>query len=223
MNKSYLSFQDFAMKSASASYAFLPLGFRLKVTMAALIGSPLGMTQREGPLGHLFLDYFQYPALAATWDYDGAVDIRAGAHSDYGSITLLFQRPSQPGLEILTPTSTWSPVPVFPRGTEGDSSPPILVNVGDLLSYWTNGLMRSTVHRVICAKDKLSEDRYSIAYFCHPANDTKLVPIPSKMIQRTQVKSSEVDRDPGTADGITAEEHLRERLAATYGWNDNEE
>lgn len=34
---------------------------------------------------HLFLDYFQYPALAATWNYDGAVDIRAGAHSDYGN------------------------------------------------------------------------------------------------------------------------------------------
>lgn len=94
------------------------------------------------------------------------------------------------------------------------------MNVGDLLSYWTNGLMKSTVHRVICPKDKLSEDRYSIAYFCHPANDTKLVPIPSKTIQDTQVKGSKVDRDPGAADEMTAEEHLRERLAATYGWKD---
>lgn len=74
--------------------------------------------------------------------------VRAGAHSDYGSITLLFQRPGQPGLEILPPSSQtngprntsndapWTPVPVTPPGTENDLSPPILVNIGDLLSYW---------------------------------------------------------------------------------------
>jgi hypothetical protein len=83
-----------------------------------------------------------------------------------GSITLLFQRPSQPGLEILTTTTTittsdnspqqeqqqtWSPVPIIPDGyiPEATNLPPILLNIGDLLSYWTNGLLKSTVHRVI--------------------------------------------------------------------------
>ena len=64
-------------------------------------------------------------------DLDTAVDIRAGAHSDYGSLTLLFQRASQPGLEILS-GSQWSPVPVNPPGTENDPFPPILVNIGDV-------------------------------------------------------------------------------------------
>ena len=50
----------------------------------------------------------------ATSSYKHDRDVRAGAHSDYGSITLLFQRPGQPGLEILTPEKTWAPVPVQP-------------------------------------------------------------------------------------------------------------
>lgn len=92
------------------------------------------------------------------------MDVRAGAHSDYGSITLLFQRPGQPGLEILTPSKTWAPVAISPSGTEHDASPPILVNIGDLFSYWTNGLLRSTVHRVIFPKESRrgGEDRYRL-------------------------------------------------------------
>ena len=74
-----------------------------------------------------------YPAVAMeTANIEAGVDIRAGAHSDYGSLTLLFQRASQPGLEILSPANSWSPVPVSPSGTENDSFPPILVNIGDV-------------------------------------------------------------------------------------------
>ena len=74
-----------------------------------------------------------YPAVAMDEAaIDTTVDIRAGAHSDYGSLTLLFQRASQPGLEILTPKSSWSPVPVSPPGTEDDPFPPVLVNIGDV-------------------------------------------------------------------------------------------
>src|SRR5689334_22560258 len=55
--------------------------------------------------------------------------------------SLLIQLPGQPGLEILTREHSWVPVPVIPGA--------ILVNIGDLLSYWSNGLLKSTVHRVI--------------------------------------------------------------------------
>jgi len=70
-------------------------------------------------------------------DYSLDTDVRAGAHSDYGSVTLLFQRPSQPGLEIRPPgeSQVWSPVPVFPSSYASTTFPPILVNIGDLLSY----------------------------------------------------------------------------------------
>lgn len=140
--------------------------------------------------------------------YNPDVDIRAGAHSDYGSLTLLFQRPGQPGLEILTPSNTWAPVPVLPPSTENDPSPPILVNIGDAFSYWTNGLLRSTVHRVIFPKEarRGGEDRYSIAFFCHPDGDTVLDAVPSDMVKS----------DGKAGAKITAKEHLMERLRATY-------
>jgi isopenicillin N synthase-like dioxygenase len=153
----------------------------------------------------------QYPSLSSGADYT-ADDIRAGAHSDYGSITLLFQMPGQPGLEILTPENEWSPVPVNPHN---DKDPPILVNIGDLLSYWTNGLLKSTVHRVIFPKGDGAgaADRYSMAYFCHPQDDAKLLPVPSPVVQECGQRNGKLVAE----DVITARDHLNNRLAATYG------
>lgn len=155
------------------------------------------------------------------------MDIRAGAHSDYGSITLLFQRPGQPGLEIIPPQTmtkgekdftskaAWTPVPVYPPGTENDPSPPILVNIGDLLSHWTNNLFKSTVHRVVFptgGKDG-GEDRYSVAYFGHPLGSTVLEEVPSE-----KVKALAKDGPAGgKVEAMTADEHLMSRLKATYG------
>lgn len=167
----------------------------------------------KGPSGSI-LRLLHYPSIPDSADYQPDVDVRAGAHSDYGSITLLFQRPGQPGLEILTQSGTWAPVAVMPRGTENDPGPPILVNIGDLFSYWTNGLLKSTVHRVIFPKIGISggEDRYSIAFFCHPLNDTLLEPVPSDM-----VRARAFDRQDGDEMKVlTAKEHLLGRLKATY-------
>ncbi|KAI9793859.1 MAG: hypothetical protein M1816_007111 [Peltula sp. TS41687] len=177
-------------------------------------------SRHEGPSATI-LRFLYYPATRSSSDFDPSVDVRAGAHSDYGSITLLFQRPGQPGLEVLTPSGSWSSVPVSPAGTESDASPPILINIGDLLSYWTNGLLRSTVHRVMSpaeAGHATGQDRYSIAYFCHPVNEAQLVPVPS---ERVRERAPVV---PDTATGsdelvMTAAEHLRRRLAAAYGWD----
>ncbi|KAI9894315.1 MAG: hypothetical protein M1814_003071 [Vezdaea aestivalis] len=145
--------------------------------------------------------------------------VRAGAHSDYGSVTLLFQRPGQPGLEIQMPDGSWAKVPVTPTGTEADAGSPILVNIGDLLSYWTGGLLKSTVHRVLMPEGGLDAGqgpgRYSIAYFKHPANETELVPVPSERVQergRAGANTSLSGRS------ITAIEHLNMRLSVTYGW-----
>lgn len=144
-------------------------------------------------------------------------DIRAGAHSDYGSVTLLFQLPGQPGLEILTPDGQWAAVPPDPNNTGRDSLP-ILVNIGDLLSYWTNGLLKSTVHRVIFPKDVDGQaaDRYSMAYFCHPLDEAELVPVPSEVVRRYKEENGNGLGVDG-AGVLTARDHLNQRLAATYG------
>ena len=144
-------------------------------------------------------------------DHDTGIseqELRCGAHTDFGGLTLLFQRSGQPGLEIEKPDGSWMPVEVFPPGTEGDAAPPIVVNIGDQLNYWTNDYLRSTKHRVMRPKTS-TEDRYSIAYFCHPARETELVPVPSPLIRPLNGEA----RKP-----ITAAQHLRQKLVEAYGW-----
>lgn len=151
-------------------------------------------------------------------------DVRAGAHSDYGSITLLFRLKGQAGLEIQKRDDSWAPVPVCPPGTENDPSPPILINIGDLLSYWTNGLFRSTVHRVVfsnqanqtVAGETNTAPRYSMAYFCHPAGSTQLGAVPSERV-KSFVPPGSSTNPYAEKKTVTADEHLRMRLAATYG------
>lgn len=149
------------------------------------------------------------------------VDIRAGAHSDYGSVTLLFQLPGQPGLEIRTPSGEWAQVPVDPDACNAlkdqTESLPILVNIGDLLEDWTGGLLKSTVHRVVFPKGTSPlEDRYSLAYFCHPLDDAELEPVPSELVQARIAEAGTQRVTTNNGKPITAKDHLMERLAATY-------
>ena len=101
-------------------------------------------------------------------------------------------------------------MPVYPPGTEEDKVPPILVNVGDLLDHWTNGFLKSTVHRVVLPGGG-KEDRYSIAYFCHPADDTELVRVPSAMTDRRHGEDVRPVNSQGAVKALTAAEHLESR------------
>ncbi|MEO1428939.1 MAG: 2-oxoglutarate and iron-dependent oxygenase domain-containing protein [Cyanobacteria bacterium J06633_8] len=123
--------------------------------------------------------------------------IRAGEHSDYGSITLLFQD-DVGGLEVQTATGKWIAAP-----TIADT---ILVNTGDLMQRWTNNVFCSTKHRVtIPDDDKVQFSRYSIAFFCHPNEDTEI----------SCLESCKTDKSP-IYPPITAGEYLLNRLQATY-------
>lgn len=183
----------------------------------------------HGPSGNILRLLYYPPLSSLAGDRDPAAptteDVRAGAHSDYGSITLLFRLRGQAGLEVDAGGGTWAPVPVCPPGTEGDPAPPILVNIGDLLSYWTNGLLRSTVHRVVFPApgggidgESGDEPRYSIAFFCHPVGTTTLEAVPSERV-RTHKPEGGFERggnpDPERS-AITADEHLQMRLRASY-------
>ncbi len=142
--------------------------------------------------------------------------IRAGAHTDYGSLTLLFQQQGQEGLEIFSPiTNSWTPVPYI--GSEKpEDAPPLVVNIGDQLSYWTAGILHSTIHRVKFPKksQETGQDRYSMAYFVHPEDNTPLVPVPSDITRGVTGRGANAANEKP----LTAKEHLDKRLAATYGW-----
>ncbi|EXJ91834.1 hypothetical protein A1O3_00384 [Capronia epimyces CBS 606.96] len=118
------------------------------------------------------LHYFATPE-----NTNGEVWHRAGAHTDWDLLTLLFQKAGQSGLEICpgreVSTSfghgdTWTKV------TPDPSSNAIICNIGDLLMSWSDDRFKSTFHRVKAPSepDDYYGERYSIAFFNQPCRDT---------------------------------------------------
>jgi len=99
---------------------------------------------------------------------------RAGAHSDYGSVTILKPDPSVGGLEVQLPTGEWVDAPSIENA--------FIVNIGDLLARWTNNRWVSTLHRVVDPVTKSGSPtprRQSIAYFMNPNYDVEIKTIPT--------------------------------------------
>jgi isopenicillin N synthase-like dioxygenase len=120
--------------------------------------------------------------------------IRAGAHEDINAITLLLGA-EEAGLELLTRDGRW--IPVSPRSGE------LVVNIGDMLQRLTNGVLRSTSHRVVNpAPDRASHARYSMPFFLHFRSDFLIEALPET------VPAGEQPRWPP----ITANDNLQERL-----------
>ncbi|KAF6823889.1 2og-fe oxygenase [Colletotrichum musicola] len=194
------------------------LGIGLEVDPPTFFSS--AHLREKGESGTILRMLYYPPSSATSSNPD---DVRAGAHSDYGSLTLLFRLRGQAGLEILTRENTWAPVPVTPPGTESDALPPILINIGDLLSYWTNGLFRSTVHRVVFGGDAApsgetdSGPRYSMAFFCHPVGSVALDPVPSERVKGFVAPEGTPHANPyAERKVLTADEHLFMRLRESY-------
>jgi isopenicillin N synthase-like dioxygenase len=93
--------------------------------------------------------------------------IRAGAHTDYGSLTILLPQTGSRGLEILTPDGAWTPVPPPPDA--------FVINIGDLMARWTHDRWVSTLHRVVIPDDGGAERRQSFAFFHQPNWDAEIV------------------------------------------------
>jgi len=114
----------------------------------------------------------------------------AGAHTDFGAITLLLQD-ENPGLHVLnTENNEW--VPITPNLDA------YVVNIGDMLQMWTKGIYKSSLHRVLNFSTK---DRYSVPFFFDGNIECKLAPF-----------------DGSKVDGkvLTVEDHMKERFTTTY-------
>ncbi|KAL0260715.1 hypothetical protein SLS55_004405 [Diplodia seriata] len=141
---------------------------------------------------------------------------RIGAHSDFGSLTILFQD-AVGGLEVEDPhrPGVFRPAPPV-EGT-------LLVNVGDLLERWSNGRWRSTVHRVGAPPverlreagavvgsgggQEMCKARYSIPFFSAPNDDAVIEALPGCWDERTNPKKYEP---------VTAEQYVTMRMEALY-------
>jgi isopenicillin N synthase-like dioxygenase len=91
--------------------------------------------------------------------------LRAGAHRDYGFLTILRSDDAPGGLEVQTLSGDW--VPVTPTRDA------FVCNIGDLLADWTDGRWTSTLHRVaVPPRDAtVGSRRQSIVFFHNPADD----------------------------------------------------
>ncbi|KAG0463983.1 hypothetical protein HPP92_020052 [Vanilla planifolia] len=93
-----------------------------------------------------------------------------GAHSDFGFLTLLATDDVM-GLQICKDKDArpriWEYVPPL-KGA-------FVVNLGDMLERWSNGVFRSTLHRVIGH----GQERYSIVYFVEPSHECIVECLPS--------------------------------------------
>lgn len=128
----------------------------------------------------------------------GNVHWRAGAHTDWDCITLLFQRVGEAGLECRanprasggsSSDSQWIPVPPVEGG--------IAVNIGDMLSRWSDGKLFSNLHRVrMPTVEECGSSRYSVAFFAQA--------------DKSQVITSQ-ETDP-----ITAGEYILSRIKSNY-------
>jgi len=96
-----------------------------------------------------------------------------GKHTDFGSITILFNRLG--GLQILPPPFL-TPAGQEPEWTYVKPLPGhCIVNLGDAMVKFTNGLLRSNIHRVVSPPgEQAKETRYSLVYFSRPEDEVIL-------------------------------------------------
>jgi isopenicillin N synthase-like dioxygenase len=98
--------------------------------------------------------------------------LRAGAHSDFGSLTILALNDAPGGLQVLMQDGAWHDVTAGP----GE----FIINIGDMMQRWTNETWRSTLHRVVNppASARADSRRMSIGFFLHPNYDAVIEALP---------------------------------------------
>ena len=145
--------------------------------------------------GNSVMRLLHYPPVdKALVSEGGGNHIRAGAHEDINTITLLIGA-EEAGLELKTKDGRW--LPVSPKPGE------LVVNIGDMLQRLTNGRLRSTSHRVVNpAPDRASKARYSMPYFLHFRPDFVIEALPGTVAEGEQPKWPP----------ISSHEYLQERL-----------
>src|ERR1700691_3633788 len=94
--------------------------------------------------------------------------LRAGAHSDYGRLTILLGEAALGGLEIRTADGQWQAVPIVADA--------FIINIGDLMARWTNDRWVSTLHRVVnpTPENGVDSRRQSMAFFHQPNWDAEI-------------------------------------------------
>ena len=149
--------------------AMLGLGNQLRRVLVEALGRPGDVLDHLFPPngGASYLRAINYPEQEDVLP----LQMRAGAHTDYGCLTILRSQDSAGGLQVKDRDGEWIDV----QGLE-DS---FVINIADAMSVWSNDRFVSTLHRVVTPPDALvaGSRRQSIAFFYNPAADALIEPI----------------------------------------------
>ncbi len=120
---------------------------------------------------------------------------RAGAHTDFDCLTLLFQHPGHGGLQVCpgkeAESKRWTNIPPLANV--------VTCNIGDMLMRWSDDKLVSNLHRVRQPKiDEYCGSRHSVAFFCQ-ANKSQTIQGPEKRYEP-----------------ISAEDFLNQRIQANF-------
>ena len=155
----------FREQSIAYQAAMRDLGDRILSLIALSLELPEDWFASYYDMPGTALRLLKYPPQPGKTEFN---QLGAGAHTDWGGITLLAQD-QVGGLEIKTAAGNWvdaSPIP----GT-------FVINLGDLMSRWTNGIYNSNMHRV--KNNSGDGDRYSLPFFYSPRPDSVIEAMPT--------------------------------------------
>lgn len=162
------------------------LGVRLLEAIAHYLGLPRDTFSDAVADGNSILRLLHYPPVTQDSGH-----VRAGAHEDINTITLLLGA-EEAGLEIRDRDGAWLPINA-PAGA-------VVCNIGDMLSRAVCGRLPSTTHRVVNpAPERRGVARYSTPFFLHFRPDHVIAPLPGSDLSKAQPP-------------ITADEFLKQRL-----------
>ncbi|MEM8729009.1 MAG: 2-oxoglutarate and iron-dependent oxygenase domain-containing protein [Pseudomonadota bacterium] len=112
--------------------------------------------------------------------------LRSGAHTDYGTLTILAADAAPGGLQARHRSATWVDVPIV----QGE----FVVNIGDAMQIWTNDIWISTLHRVVNPdrQDGPRARRLSMPFFHQPNYDAIISPLASCLAPGETPKASQI-------------------------------
>jgi isopenicillin N synthase-like dioxygenase len=166
--------------------AFDRLGVRILEAIAHYLGLPRDTFRSAVKDGNSILRLLHYPPITAESPH-----VRAGAHEDINTVTLLLGA-EEAGLEIRERNGSWLPINAPPGA--------VVCNIGDMLSRAVCGRLPSTTHRVVNpTPGQRGVARYSMPFFLHFAPDHVIAPLPGSDLSKAQPP-------------ITADDFLKERL-----------
>lgn len=130
-------------------------------------------------------------------------------HTDFGSLTLLFYQPVVALQVKSSEDRRWRYVKPCPGS--------ITVNIADALQFWTNGFLKSSVHRVVAPPpDQARFDRLGVMYFVRPGDRMDLSTVDSPLLRREGFYNPDQAKEQGDQKAITAGEWVRARVRRNW-------